>query len=467
MPYHNAAGGRARLVATLLVFVCAATPLAAAPSAEEIRRILAERIDQRHQGVGIVAGVIDAEGSQIVAYGRRGSADNRPLDGQAIFELASVTKAFTGLLLMEMARRGEVALTDPVSKHLPPDVTMPKFGDREITLLDLATHTSGLPREPDNMPRRDPANPFADYTVTQLYRFLSNHKLTREPGTHFEYSNLGAGLLGHVLARRAGGDYETVVRRTITGPLGMNDTAATLSAIQQRRLVPGHDVEGKPVPNWDSPTLAGAGALRSNADDMLRFLAAATGLEASALAPAFETMATTRRRVVTPAPVEVGAGWGIMRNAGGEYLFVNGRSGGYRSWMGIDRTNRRGVILLTNADSLVEPDDIGRHLLNASFPLRTAFPIQRTEVALGSQAFDRYAGRYQFAPGVFLTVSRQGDRFLGQVTGQPAFQMYPESRESFFVKVVDVQIRFEETDGKVTGLVLRQGGRDQRASRVE
>src|SRR5208283_4407870 len=122
--------------------------------------------------------------------------DKRALDGDTVFEIGSITKVFTALLLADMAQRGEVALTDPVSKYLPKGVKMPGRNGHAIMLQDLATHTSGLPRLPSNMKPKDFMNPYADYTPELLYQFLSSYELPRDPGSKWEYSNLGAGLLG-------------------------------------------------------------------------------------------------------------------------------------------------------------------------------------------------------------------------------------------------------------------------------
>ena len=139
----------------------------------DIRAILVDRIDVQHQGVGIVVGVIDPTGRRVVAYGKT-AKDGKPVDANTVFEIGSITKVFTSLLLADMVQRGEVALTDPVSKYLPPDVKVPERGGKKITLVDLATHTSGLPRMPSNFHPKDPANPYADYTVAQFYEFLSD-----------------------------------------------------------------------------------------------------------------------------------------------------------------------------------------------------------------------------------------------------------------------------------------------------
>ena len=224
-----------------------------------------------------------------------------------MFEIGSVTKVFTALLLADMVRRGEVALDDPVAKYLPAEVKVPTRAGRSITLLDLATHTSALPRLPDNFQPKDPTNPYADYSVEQLYQFISSYQLTRDIGATFEYSNLGAGLLGHALARRAAMDYETLMRSRVLAPLGMSSTAIALSPELQSRLTAGHDAQLRTVPNWDLPTLAGAGALRSTANDLLAFLAV-LGQSESSLASAM-TATLTVRRPVGAAGSDIALGW--------------------------------------------------------------------------------------------------------------------------------------------------------------
>jgi len=273
------------------------------PSDADIRQILADRIDRDRQSVGIVVGVIDAREAghrRVITYGSLEKGDSRPLNADTMFEIGSVTKVFTSLLLADMVQRREVALTDPVAKYLPADVKMPERNGRAITLQDLATHTSGLPRLPTNFTPKDPANPYADYSVAQLYQFLSTYTLPYDIGSRYDYSNLGGGLLGHVLARHAGMDYEALVRSRITGPLGMTSTSVTLSADQQRRLAVGHNDRLASVLNWDLPTLAGGGALRSTANDMLTFVAANLGATPSPLVSAMSAMLTDRRPTGMP-----------------------------------------------------------------------------------------------------------------------------------------------------------------------
>jgi len=464
-----------RHATTLLLAVAVGAVLASAqspeasrgvPSDTEIQRILTERVDLHRQSVGLVAGVIESSGRRIVTHGRRAKDDPAPLDGDTMFEIGSITKVFTALLLADAVQRGEVALTDPVSKHLPSEVTVPERGGRSITLEDLATHTSGLPRLPTNFFPKDDLNPYADYSVRQLYEFLSAYQLPRDVGSAYEYSNLGMGLLGHALAHRAGTAYESLVRERITGPLGMTNTVITLSPDLRARMASGHDASLQPVPLWDLPTLAGAGAIRSSANDLLTFLAAALGDRPSPLDSAFQSMTRIRRPTASPQ-MEAALGWQVSKIGGAEVIWHNGGTGGYRTWMGYEPRSRAGVVLLANAGTPAGPDDIGPHLLVEGAPLRS-FPKPRQERAIAPELFDRYAGRYQLAPEAILTFRREGDRLLVQLTGQGANEMFAESETQFFLKVVDAQLTFElDAEGKPVAVTLHQNGVNRRAPRIE
>jgi len=433
---------------------------------DEIRRILAERIDTGRQAVGIVVGVVDPGGRRVVGYGKLAAADARTPDGDTVFEIGSVTKVFTSLLLADMVARGEVALDDPVSKYLPPEVRMPRRGGREITLQDLATHTSGLPRLPSPFTPKNPANPYADYTVDDLYRFLSSHELRRDIGAQYEYSNLGGGLLGHVLARRAGMDYESLVRARITGPLGMNDTRIALTPEMRARLASGHNDRLAPVANWDLPTLAGAGALRSTANDLLKFLAVPLGDPNAPLAKAMAAMLAVRRPTGA-ATLEIALGWHVAKRGGREIVWHNGGTGGYRSIVAFDPAARAGVVVLSNTFTNVGVDDIGQHLLDPSSPLIPP-PASHTEIALEPNVLERYVGRYQIAPGFVIEITRVDNHLFEQATNQPRFEIFAEKENGFFLKVVDAQVVFElDAAGRVTGLVLHQTGRNINGKRVE
>lgn len=374
---------RRRLIPVIAALaLSAASALAQAPSDAEIRKILAGRVWSEKLGIGIVVGVIDGNGRRVVAFGSLAKDDNRRLDGDTVFEIGSITKEFTSLLLTDMARRGEVALTDPVSKYLPEGVTIPERNNRMITLADLSTHSSGLPRMPSNFKPKDSTNPYADYTVQQLYDFLSAHTLTRDIGSQYEYSNLGAGLLGHALSLRAGMSYEALLRSRIIDSLGMTNTRITLTPEMKARLAVGHKETARtsenpygltPVPNWDVPTLSGAGALRSTANDMLTFLAANLGYIKTPLAQAMADQISIRRPS-NGSDFEVGYGWRMQSKHGSTIIWHGGATGGYRCYIGFDPDARVGIIVLSNV-LMPLVDDIGPHLLNAKYPLKAGSPF--------------------------------------------------------------------------------------------
>jgi len=219
------------------------------PPDTEIGKILKDYLGAENLGIGIVVGVIDAKGRRTIAYGSPAMNDQRPLNGDTVFEIGSITKVFTSLALMDMVQKDEASVTDPVSKYLPAAVKTPERNGKKITLQDLATQRSGLPEgEPSNADR---SNLYAGYSKEQLYEFLSGYQLTRDIGSLFEYSNIGVSLLGHALSLRDGKDYEAMIRARILDPLGMNDTGITLSPAMKARLAPGHDIHRNPVPNLD------------------------------------------------------------------------------------------------------------------------------------------------------------------------------------------------------------------------
>ena len=451
----------------IVVFGFAAQPFPVRADAtdDEIKGILQDRIERAKRSVGIVVGVVDEKGARVISFGKPSMDGKQALDGNSIFEIGSVTKVFTATLLADMVERGEVSLNDPISKYLPRTVKTPTRDGKEITLLDLTTQTSGLPRLPTNFAPKNPGNPYADYTVDQLYAFLSSYTLTRGIGEKYEYSNLGVGLLGHILALRAGMDYETLVRKRICEPLKMSDTKISLTPEMQARLVTGHNPALKPVANWDLPTLAGAGALRSSVNDMLKFVAANIGLTKSPLLAAMQRAHQSQRETGQP-DLTIALNWHILKKFDSEIVWHNGGTGGYHSFIGFDKKNRRGVVVLSNSANDI--DDIGRHLLVSQYPLaRLEPPKEHKAIQIDPKSFDAYAGEYQLAPGFGLVFSREGDKFFMQPTGQNKTEIFAESETDFFLAVADVQITFVKDDkGQVIQAILHQNGRNQTLKKI-
>jgi serine-type D-Ala-D-Ala carboxypeptidase/endopeptidase len=458
------------LLGLLSVRAAVSAGQASAPAAPlspaQVEAILTPRIGG-HPGLGIVVGLIDAAGKRtVVCAGTAGEGTTRPLDGDTVFEIGSISKVFTSTLLADMVRRGEVSLDDPVGKLLPSSVHVPARGGREITLLSLATHTSGLPRLPSNLVPKDASNPYADYTVEQLYQFLGSYQLGRGIGETYEYSNLGAGLLGHALATKLGKSYEAALAERVLRPLGMKDTVVALTPGLRSRLAVGHGETGDPTANWDLPTLAGAGGIRSTVNDMLTFLAANLGSGPPEILADLGSTHTPRHDTGTTG--HIGLGWHIRSGQNIEVIWHNGGTGGYHSFAAFDKARGTAVVVLFNSAANI--DDIGLHLLDVQFPLAAPRPPAkpRTEITMEPAALEPYVGRYAIGPAFVMTITREGDHLFLQATGQSRYPIFAETDVRFFLKVVDAQLTFvKDASGKVTQLILHQNGIDQAAIRQD
>jgi hypothetical protein len=264
-------------------------------------------------------------------------------------------------------------------------------------------HTSGLPRNPENLDPKRADNPLAEYTAEKLYACLSGFKLTRYPGAKFEYSNLGSGLLGHVIALKAGTDYELLVAERICRPLKMESTRITLTPELKARLATGHNQFGYAVSNIDFQCLAGCGGLRSTAGDLLKYVAANTGLAPSSLATLMEKTHSVRFHSVIP-PVNVALAWGVGLDPQGRKIVTHGGATyGYRAFAGFDKTRRRGVVVLSNSSyEGFGPDSIGMLLLVSEWQSDRRPKATR----VSNEGYDPYVGQYElssnFDLGIFI-----------------------------------------------------------------
>ena len=420
----------------------------------EIRSIMTSRVEAG-RAVGMVTGLIDANGRQVLAAGKVAEDGARAPDGDTVYEIGSITKVFTSLLLADMIEKGEVKADDPVAKYLPATVKVPSRNGRQITLLDLSMQISGLPRLPNNLKPADPGNPYVDYDAARLYDFLSHYELTRDPGEKYEYSNLAVGLLGHALALRAGMSYEELLRKRIFEPLGMTSTSITLSEDQKKRLAPGYSASLHAVKNWDFGVLAGCGAIRSTVNDMLKFLAANLELTDSPLRAAMRRMRSVEKDTGMP-DVKIGMAWHVFTKYDPAIWWHNGGTYGYRSFVGFIPEKKEGVVILCN--TFMDNDDLGSHILDSRYPV----VLMEKEAAVDPAILERYVGEYEMNPTFKINVTREGPRLFVQATGQPRIEVFAKSDSEFFLKVVNAQITFEKD-----GLILHQNGKDQRAKKTK
>ena len=320
---------------------------------------LQEHVDEAIRRVARRPGllVVAATDGDDTAFASRGPLPVPPCASErAVFEIGSITKVFTSLLLAIAVERGELGLDDPLVEHLPRGTRVPMRNGRPITLVDLATHRSGFPRLPPGfllhaLRHRD--DPYAGLSTEDVLAALGKTRPRVAAGERFRYSNFGAGVLGIALAHAASTDYEALVRERITTPLGLQDTVITLSDDHRSRLAPGTKRRGGPAGLWAIPGLTGAGALRSTAADMVTFIRAQMGTLpdvpdelAAAIRSSHQTRAAGGR--LTPG-MRVALGW-LLLGIGRQKVQVvmhNGGTGGYRSIAGWARDGRHGVVVLS------------------------------------------------------------------------------------------------------------------------
>jgi CubicO group peptidase (beta-lactamase class C family) len=435
---------------------------AAVVDEKEIHAQLVERIDVRKWGTAIVVGVSSPQGRRIVSYGTLSLKDRRKVDGTTLFEIASLTKVFTALLLADMAKQGEVQPEAPVSTCMPAGVKLPQHGGRQITFVDLATHSSGLPLRPQNLASQTALNKYAGYTLEQLYQGLATFELPRDPGTAFEYSNWGFALLGQALAQCAGTSYEALLAERVTGPLGMRDTTFVPTATARSRLASPYDGKLQPMPYEELGALGAAGGLYSNVDDLLAFVELFLGRGPEPLTDATATMLEPRRPGDGP-DTQMGLGWRITTSKGVRTIWSTGGADGFRSFMGFNPETRVAVVALTNGRTGVGVDDIGGHILDPRVTVVRVHP--RTAVA--AAVLERYTGRYLFEDGVFMTVVREEDHLVVQMTNQGPSPIFAATPREFFPEDIEAQFVFDDAGkGPAQSLVLNQDGNTYKAVRV-
>lgn len=528
---------------TVALLVNRAPAAVNSPSDAEVKAIVRTFIERDHWSTGMVVGIVDEQGTRVIGYGNLDQGDSPEVNGDTLFEVGSITKTFTVLLLEVMLERGEMSLDDPVEKFLPAsyseaydpapgttkrlraefrlaggpnsvevnegetlevppggeilkaiygdlattqrtaDVTarvaalvkggaariradntlpvreaalrVPAWGARRLTLRDLATHRSGLPRELDNN------------TVGGLYDVLSHCRLPGAPGRKVRYSNVGLQLLGQAIAVKAGADYETLLRKWICQPLGMVSTCIQPSAELRPRLAKSHGQENRATTDLSEvlAPLPGSGAIRSTANDLLKYVAANVGLQKTPLTPLMERTHAVQVAHGFGDP-DVGLVWFVYHRQGSELIAHGGDTSGQAAFIGFDKRAKRGVVVLANREDwlhqAVQP--LGIYLLHP--PAELPGPV-----SIASQVLDRYAGLYEFPdlPQAILALRPQGGRLITQFLNYAAGGDWVPVSETCFVNSWESAARMElrrDIGGRTTVLFSSPYGRSRRARRV-
>lgn len=444
-----------RLAVSLLV----APVLMAANEPSALMKAVTEAARELPAG-GFVVAEIGTDGVRYSVAGRPAPSEGIAPEN-IVFEIGSITKVFTGLLLAQASLDGRVGLDDPIARHLPAELELdPALA--AITLRQLSAHTSGLPRLPDNLQPANPADPYADYSVERLHAFLRSHRPEKPAPQPSAYSNLGVGLLGHVLERACGESFAALVERHITGPLGMRDTAVALDSDQRRRFATPHSGSVAVLP-WELGSLAGAGALRSTATDMAIFVATLLD-ENSPIAPAWKIA----REPVAPfgARSQIGLGVMIAQRDGQPVYYHGGGTGGFRSTFEVEPAQRRGAVVLLNNDTLEPAGLVSAARRPAPAPMAAT---AREEVSLSREEKLAYTGVYTLADGRarFTVVLDAADQLRVRLTAQPFLPVGAAGGDRFFAKAVAAEFQFaRDEQGRVDRLTLHQGGNTVPAART-
>ena len=512
--------------------------------------MLRERVDEYGQSVGIVAGIIRGINRYAYSYGTLNRGTIRRVSSMTVFEIGQLSSLYTTAMLSLMAQRGDVDLTGRVSAYLPDSVTVPTTpSGRPILIEHLATHTSGLPRLPDNLVSDDPDDPLKGYSADLMYEFLGRYAETqrngleslyefdgppgppgppgapvapgppgprgrrgppglsgasgppgedpRETDSRYEasdsydpdsrneaedlfdlegryaYSDLGMGLLGHVLERAAGASYDELIRELLGDPIKLANTANAPTQSMRTYLADGHDDARRPVPAWSDTALVGGTGLRSNLLDMMTLVSANMGIiyalpedftedDSTRYHASFDSLIVTRDSTDV-AGVRTALGWKVRQDERGRNIhWLTGRTNGFYAFAAFIKAWRKGVVVLSNSSADIE--DIGFHLLSARNPL--APPPKRT-ARMSEAAYEACIGTYAFSPEFTVDITYSDGKLYGQPPGQPRSELVLESSGDFYLEEEDARITFVPDDsGLVDHFLFLQDGKTHRAERV-
>jgi CubicO group peptidase (beta-lactamase class C family) len=404
---------------------------------------------------GIVAAEIDVAGVRFSGAGRFAPREGLAPE-RVIFEIGSITKVFTALLLAETVAEGKASLDDRIAQHLPTDLKLhPNVA--AITLAQLSSHTSGLPGALPDIRPADPLDPYADFTVKQLLASVSALRPQQPPPQPAEYSNLGVGLLGFILERIHGRSYGELVAERITGPLGMRDTSIVLSPDQQPRFAIPHD-GARAVKPWQIPGLPAAGALHSTAADLALFAQSLLDGRDARLAEAWRMICRPRTEFQGG---RLGLGILIGEVDGTPAYSHSGGTGGFRTHLELVPARGQAVVVLIN-NTVMDPAGVV-----ADWRVPAALRATRVKVPLAPDRLAEFTGCYELAPGALLTILAGPDgRLRVRLTGQQFLPVYSAGGDRFFYRVVAAELRFvRSSDGQVVAVALLQNGRELPAKR--
>lgn len=308
--------------------------------------------------VGLSIGILIDGKMNYYNYGETARGNKQLPNEHTIFEIGSITKTFTAILLADAVLKGKLQLNDPINRYLPDSIPILAFQGTPITIQSLSNHSSGIPRMPSNFYSKDIANPYNNYNLQDLYSFYKHFKPTIKPGEIYEYSNLAVATLGVILEKVNNSRYEALFLKTICHPLHMTETRQLLLKGDSSSFAKGYDATGGYAKPWDFKTLYAAGGIRSTCVDMLKFAAANLGNAPAGLKKAIQL---THSITFEKDPTKIGLGWHFIKPGKDEIIFHNGETGGYHSYLAINESKKFACVILSNCGKGTE--EVGNEIM--------------------------------------------------------------------------------------------------------
>jgi serine-type D-Ala-D-Ala carboxypeptidase/endopeptidase len=418
---------------------------------------------------GLSVGYIEGKHQGIVHLGSSSRA-GKHADDLTVYEIGSISKVFTGLMLADAVVRGEMDLNAAANVANPAGIRLPSRDGRSIKWIDLSTDRAGLPRIPGNLPLTDLTNPYRDYDSKKAAAFLNQYKLPRRPGDSQEYSNLGASVLGYLVAQKAAKSYQQLLRERIAEPLRMTDCTVSLSSDQRKRLATPHDKFGSATPPWTFSDLPGAGGIHATMRDMMRFAKAQLTPPTGKLGDAIE-LAWKQQCDADASGPAMGLDWMIAGDR--QTRWHNGQTGGSHSAIFINRELNCAVVVLCNTAAF-EVDQLAIQLVKKAAGQEVKPEPGDTsdhdsdKLAIDAKLRLRLVGRYQLAPTFIFTVSDHDGHLMVGITNQATQEVFPDSPTRWSYRGVAATLEFKLTKtGPAKSLILHQNGIKQTARRLE
>ncbi|PHS02580.1 MAG: hypothetical protein COA78_20705 [Blastopirellula sp.] len=419
---------------------------------------------------GLSIGYIEGEHWGIVHLGTSNRAKKKA-DNLTVYELGSISKVFTSLLLADAVVRGEIELNAAVDADNQAGIRFPSRDGRSIQWIDLSTHRSGLPRLPSNITPTSLKNPYRDYDSKKAAEFLKQYELPRHPGESQEYSNFGASVLGYMVAQNAGMSYEQLLQERITKPLQMNDCTVSLTSDQKKRVATPHEKFGSATSLWTFSDLPGAGGIHATMRDMMRFAKAQLNPPAGKLGEAIE-LAWKQQTDADASGAAMGLGWVIAGDR--KTRWHNGQTGGSHSSLFINRELNCAVIVLCNTALSNEIDQLAMQMIKKAAGQEVKLKPSKTsdskpgDLTKDAKHRGRLEGKYQLTPNFIFTVHDRDGHLMVEITNQPTQEVFPDSPTRWSYRGVDATLEFKlSKTGPAKSLVLHQNGAKQTAYRIK